>query len=74
MLEANNKLETDFIVSGKMQICVTDWEAINDRMCRLRIRGRFFNYHIFNVHCPHEETPDGAKEAFYAKLEEKFEV
>ena len=55
---------------------VMDWEAINDRTCRLRIRGRFstgfFNYHIFNVHCPHEDTPDGEKEAFYAKLEEKF--
>ena len=26
-----------------------------------------------NVHCPHEETPDGDKEAFYAKLGEKFD-
>ena len=42
-------------------------------MCKLRIRGRFFNYHIFNVHCPYEESPDGEKEVFYAKLEENFD-
>uniref|UniRef100_A0A8D8FXD1 (northern house mosquito) hypothetical protein n=1 Tax=Culex pipiens TaxID=7175 RepID=A0A8D8FXD1_CULPI len=42
-------------------------------MCRLRIEGRFFNYHILNVHCPHEELSDAEKEAFYAKLEQKFD-
>ena len=32
---ANNKLGTGFIVFGKMRDRVMDWEAINDRMCRL---------------------------------------
>ena len=36
---------------------------------RVRIKGRFFNYSIINVHCPHEERSDDEKEAFYAKLE-----
>ena len=50
-----------------------DWEAINDRMCRLRIRDHFFNYQISNIPIrPYEETPDDEKKAFYAKLEEKF--
>ena len=68
-----NKLGTGFIVLGEMRDRVIDWEAISDRMCRLRIKGRFFNYQIFNVHCPHEETSETVKEAFYAELEEKFD-
>ncbi|XP_055632406.1 craniofacial development protein 2-like [Toxorhynchites rutilus septentrionalis] len=43
--------------------------AINERMCVLRIKGRFYNYSIINVHCPHEGRPDDEKEAFYAQLE-----
>lgn len=70
---ADNKLGTGFVVLGKMRDRVMDWEAISDRLCRLRIKGRFFNYHIFNVHCPHEKAPDHDKEAFYAKLEEHFD-
>ncbi|XP_039429642.1 craniofacial development protein 2-like [Culex pipiens pallens] len=67
-----SKLGTGFIVLGKMRSRVIDWEPIDDRMCRLRIKGRFFNYLIFNVHCPHEESSDAVKETFYAKLEQKF--
>ena len=65
---ANNKLGNGIIVLGKMRDRVMDWTAINDRMCRLGIGGRVFNYHISNVHCPHEETPNGEKKSFYAKL------
>ena len=42
-------------------------------MCKLRIKGRFFNYCIINVHCPHEERPDDEKEAFYAELEKVYD-
>ena len=71
---ADNKLGTGFIVLGKkMMDRVMDWKAISDRMCWLRIKGRFYNYTIFNVHCPHEGSPDAEKEAFYAKLEKEFD-
>lgn len=63
-----NELGTGFIVLGKMQQRVIKWEAISERMCTLRIKGRFFNYSIINVHCPHEMRPDEEKEAFYAQL------
>ena len=35
--------------------------------------GRFFNYSIINVHCPHEARPDDEKEAFYAQLEQVYD-
>ena len=56
-----------------MQNRVIGWQPINERMCKLRIKGRFFNYSIINVHCPHEERPDDEKEAFYAELEQVYD-
>ncbi|XP_038121013.1 uncharacterized protein LOC119770363 [Culex quinquefasciatus] len=69
----DKKLGTGFIVRGKMQDRVFGFTAISERSCKLRIRGRFFNYSIINVHCPHEEKTDDEKEAFYATLEEVYE-
>ena len=68
-----NELGTGFVVLGKMQQRVIKWEPISERMCKLRIKGRFFNYSIINVHCPHEGRPDDEKEEFYAQLEEVYE-
>ena len=69
----NKKLGTGFIVMGKMQDRVIGWKCISNRMCKLRIKGRLFNYSIINVHCPHEERPDDEKEAFYAQLEKEYD-
>ena len=41
---------TGFCVMGRMQDRLINWKAINERMCLLRIKGRFFNYSIINVH------------------------
>lgn len=68
-----NELGTGFIVMGKMQRRVIQWEPISERMCKLRIKGRFFNYSIINVHCPHEMRPHDEKEAFYAQLEREYD-
>ena len=61
---------TGFIVLGRMRERVIGWQPINARMCTFRIKGRFFNYIIINVHCPHEARPDDEKEAFNARLEQ----
>ncbi|XP_055633309.1 uncharacterized protein LOC129773689 [Toxorhynchites rutilus septentrionalis] len=47
--------------------------VISARICRLRIKGRFSNYSIINVHCPHEGRPDDEKESFYAQLEQVYD-
>ncbi|XP_038122262.1 craniofacial development protein 2-like [Culex quinquefasciatus] len=67
----DKKLGSGFIVRGKMQDRVFGFTAFSERMSKLRIRGRFFNYSIIDVHCPHEEKTDDEKEAFYATLHGK---
>ena len=70
----HNQQAGNRLVRGKMQNRVIGWQPINERMCKLRINGRFFNYSIINVHCPHEERPDDEKEAFYAELEQVYDA
>ncbi|XP_055622163.1 uncharacterized protein LOC129765762 [Toxorhynchites rutilus septentrionalis] len=56
-----------------MQKRVIGWWPIDPIMCRLRIKGRFFNSSIINVHGPHLASPDDDKGDFYAQLEREFE-
>lgn len=38
-----------------------DFNAKSPRMCRLQVRGQFFNYSIICTHTPTEETSDEEK-------------
>ncbi|XP_062714037.1 uncharacterized protein LOC134290845 [Aedes albopictus] len=67
------ELGTAFIVMGDMQRRVIGWWPIDERMCRLRIKARFFNFSIINVHSPHSGSTDDDKDAFYAQLEREYD-
>jgi hypothetical protein len=40
-----------------------DFKAISTRICTLRIKGKFFNYTIINVHEPMEVSAEEEKES-----------
>jgi len=60
---------TAFIVDARWGKHILDWKPVNERICILRLRGRFFNYSIINVHAPHNGRPEDEKERFYSELE-----
>ncbi|XP_038106723.1 craniofacial development protein 2-like [Culex quinquefasciatus] len=62
------RLGTAFIVLGEMHDRVIGWTPLTDRMCVLRVKGRFFNISIINVHSPHSGSEDDDKDAFYEQL------
>ena len=70
----SNVLGTAFIVLGDMAKRVVDWKPVNERMCRLRIKGRFFNVSIINVHSLHMGSSVGDKDAFYELLEREYRM
>ena len=70
---STHELGTAFIVMGEMQKRVIGWWPISPRMCRLRIKGRFFNISIINVHSPHLGSTDDDKDEFYAQLESEYD-
>ncbi|XP_050079549.1 uncharacterized protein LOC126567367 [Anopheles maculipalpis] len=61
------------MVLGAMQQRVFGWWPVNERMCRLRNRGRFFNLSIINVHSPHLGSTDDEKELFFTQLEKVYD-
>jgi hypothetical protein len=50
-----------------------DFKAKSSKMCRLRIRGKFFNYSIVCVHAPTEDKNEEKKDAFYDDLDKTYE-
>ncbi|XP_055375392.1 uncharacterized protein LOC129608093 [Condylostylus longicornis] len=56
---------TGFYVSKKIRNSVLYFEPINDRVCVLKLRGKFQNITLLSVYSPTETTEDELKEAFY---------
>ncbi|CAG4965960.1 unnamed protein product [Colias eurytheme] len=65
----NHIFGTGFVVSKRLKHLVIDFQPINERVCKIRLRGRFQNYTIINVHAPTEDTDIEDKERWYFDLE-----
>uniref|UniRef100_A0A1B0D343 Endonuclease/exonuclease/phosphatase domain-containing protein n=1 Tax=Phlebotomus papatasi TaxID=29031 RepID=A0A1B0D343_PHLPP len=64
---------TGFLVHKKLKKSIIGFTPISERMCSIRIRGKFHNLTIFSVHAPTLDKSDEIKEEFYAKLEEEYD-
>jgi hypothetical protein len=42
---------------------------VNNRLCWIRVCGKFRNYSIINAHAPTEDKDDEEKDNFYLELE-----
>ena len=58
---------------GKMQQRVIGWKPINDKICVLRIKGKFHNYSIINTHCPTNDKTQEDKERHYDLLGQTYD-
>jgi exonuclease III len=58
-----------FIISRKIKESILEWEPVNDRLCRIRIRGKFRNLTIISAYAPTEDKEEEEKVEFYSKLE-----
>ncbi|XP_038116615.1 uncharacterized protein LOC119768902 [Culex quinquefasciatus] len=61
-----------FVVIGDQKNRVIKWKVVNDRICVLRIKGKFFNYSLINIYAPTNDKPDDDKDAFYERRKEAF--
>lgn len=64
---------TGFIVRKEVKHLILNFNPINERISVLRIKGKFFNCSLINVHAPTEMKPDEEKDTFYALLERAFD-
>jgi hypothetical protein len=63
---------TGFLVNYRWTKRVIDFIPVSGRICVLRVRGKFFNTSIINVHAPHNGRPDKEKDDFYSLLEKTY--
>uniref|UniRef100_A0A2C9LI22 Endonuclease/exonuclease/phosphatase domain-containing protein n=1 Tax=Biomphalaria glabrata TaxID=6526 RepID=A0A2C9LI22_BIOGL len=52
---------------------VIGFKPVSDRLCSLRLKGKFFNISFINIHAPTEDADDSTKEAFYDELERIYD-
>jgi len=47
--------------------------CINEKMCTLRIKTKFFKLSIINIHAPTEDSEEMEKEQFCSQLERTYD-
>lgn len=66
-------LGVGFAVHKSLHNSIREFLPINGRICTLRVRTKFFNLTLINVHAETEDKEDIIKDAFYSKLEQIFD-
>jgi hypothetical protein len=51
---------------------VINFTPINERLCVIRIKGRFFNYSLIIIHAPTNDSEEEGKDQFYEQLERAY--
>jgi len=68
-LEKTGQLGNGFMIRNEIKKNILSFEPHNERLCKLRIKGRFNNLSITTAHAATEEKTDEEKEKFYEYLQ-----
>jgi hypothetical protein len=68
-IRKNGTDQHDEDVDLKFNHMVINCTPINERLCVIRIKGRFFNYSLINIPVPTNDSEEEAKDHFYEQLE-----
>jgi len=56
--------DTGFILLGGIIDNIIGFEAINERLCKIRIKSKYDNLTLINMYAPTEDKADAEKEKF----------
>jgi hypothetical protein len=70
---SNRMLGTGFVIHKRMKPSIVNFKTVSDRVCLLRIRGKYQKITFINFHAPSEEKDVEVKEAFYNELDRIYE-
>jgi exonuclease III len=59
---------TGFIINAKISICFLSFQPISDRLCKLRLRGKFRNITFISAYASTHDSPDAIKDEFYDQI------
>jgi exonuclease III len=61
--------ETCFMIQKSVMNKILGFEPISDRICKLRVKGKFHNMTLINIYAPTEDKEEEIKEQFYEELQ-----
>jgi hypothetical protein len=61
----NHEFGTADVVDSKFNHMVKNFTPFNERLFIIRIKSRFFNYSLVNIHAPTNDSEEEAKDQFY---------
>lgn len=68
--EDTHEFGTGFVIKEGLMSELISFKPINERICSIRLRGKWYNISLIAVHAPTEEAEEGTKDAFYERLEQ----
>lgn len=71
--ERYKTLGCGFVVGTRLRHMVIDWTPVNERLCTIRIKAKFFNISLICAHAPIEDAEEAVKDAFYSQLEGAYQ-
>lgn len=69
----NRRLGAGFLINKKYKPAIIEFKAITERLCSLRLRGKYQKISLLNIHAPIEDKNIEVKEEFYNKLDTEYE-
>lgn len=71
-INSQGSFGTGFVVLRQAMDAVIDFKPIDERLCTLRLKGKFFNITLINAHAPTEDKDDDVKDVFYETLQNAY--
>jgi hypothetical protein len=71
-LANNHEFGTAFLVDSKSNHMVKNFTPINKHLCVIKMKGRFFNYFLINIHARTNDSEEKAKDQFYEQLQRAY--
>jgi hypothetical protein len=69
----SNTFGTDFLINRKYKQAIMNFEPLDERLCSLRVKGKFNNFTAILVHVSTEENNKPIKDSFYNKLNQIYQ-
>ena len=63
---------TGFMMNTAMKECLLEFEPQSNRICKIRLKGKFRNVTVISAHAPMNEKDEQEKESFYENLEDVY--
>jgi len=71
--QIHKKRGVAFICSKKVAECIIGYDAVNDKIIRIRVRGPQVNTTVIQVYAPTFQAEEDEQEGFYGKLKETID-